>query len=149
MEKDYLLLKRAALLVGHPANGTTMISTCLRTAKLSVVSIRPMLRRLTRLGCGRSRSGTTKVAARRTAMLRPERPPWQPSPRAGGGMIVSFFLLGVVLVMTRPSPSRHGKSRPPVRVPGGWGVYRDPALPELCRGIVSEGPGHLDPWISL
>jgi hypothetical protein len=29
-------------------------------------------------------SGTTKVAARRTAMLRPKRPPWQPSPRAGG-----------------------------------------------------------------
>jgi hypothetical protein len=56
---------------------------CLRTAKLSVASIRPMRRRSPRLGCGHSFSGTTKVEARRTAMLRPERPPWQPLPRVG------------------------------------------------------------------
>jgi hypothetical protein len=49
-----------------------MISTCLRTAKLSVASIRPMRRRSARPGCGHSFSGTTKVAAQRTAMLRPE-----------------------------------------------------------------------------
>jgi hypothetical protein len=62
-----------------------MISTCLRTAKLSVASIRQTLRRTARLGCGHSRSGTTKVATQRTGMLRPETPPpWQPSPRAGG-----------------------------------------------------------------
>src|SRR5262249_60284735 len=32
------------------------------------------------------------------------------------------FLVGVVTVMTRPKPVRHGKSRPPVRVPGGRGA---------------------------
>jgi hypothetical protein len=41
-----------------------MISTCLRTAKLSVASIRPMRRQLARLGRGDSLSGTTKVAVR-------------------------------------------------------------------------------------
>src|SRR6266568_8224488 len=39
------------------------------------IYIRPMLRRSARLGCVHSRSGTTKVARRRTGMLRPERPP--------------------------------------------------------------------------
>jgi hypothetical protein len=30
----------------------------------------------------------------------------------------------------------------------GWRVaYAIRALPDLCFGIVSKGPGHLDPWI--
>jgi len=40
--------------------------------------------------------------------------------------------------MTRPSPSRHGKSRPPVRVPDGRGAY--------C--VFNEGAVQLRPWPS-
>jgi hypothetical protein len=61
------------------------ISTCLRTAKLSVASIRPMQLRLARLGCGRSHSGTTRIERQRTAMLQPERLRWRRLPRAGDG----------------------------------------------------------------
>jgi hypothetical protein len=75
----------ARRLPAHPASGTTTISTCLRTAKLSVASIRPMRGRSARPGCGRSRSGTTKVARRPTATRRRGGLRWRRSPRVGGG----------------------------------------------------------------
>src|SRR5262245_4002946 len=82
------------------------ISTCLRTAKLSVASIRPMQLRLARLGCGRSHSGTTRIERQRTAMLQPERLRWQHSPRAGGGN-------SPALPLPRPLASFLGAEGPP------------------------------------
>jgi hypothetical protein len=84
--------KSGRRLVGHPANGTTMISTCLRTAKLSVASSRPMRRRSVRRGCGHSLSGTTKVVAQRTAMPKRARRRWLLSRKVGAESSLDYDL---------------------------------------------------------
>ena len=52
--------------------------------------------------------------------------------------------------MTHPANLRYGKSRPAGSSPrAGRDAYAIRALPDLCIGIGSKGPGHLDPWILL
>jgi hypothetical protein len=68
-----------------PGNGMPTILTWRRTAPLSVVSSGPMPRPETRLGCGHWHSASTRIEARRTAMLRAGRLRWLHLPRAGDG----------------------------------------------------------------
>ena len=53
----------------------------------------------------------------------------------------------VVSVMCTPTDCAVMTSPQPRLAPAGRGAYAIRALPDLCLGIVSEGPGHLDPWI--
>ena len=83
MDKDYLLLTRAS--ASRPSGDWSDDDFDVRVKGEVVGRIyKAMLRRSARLGCGHSRSGTTKVARRRMGMLRPARLRWQPLPRAGG-----------------------------------------------------------------
>jgi hypothetical protein len=64
--------------------------------------------RAVRPRCGRC-LGITKIEARHTAMLRAERPPWQPLPRAGRALIEALLLTRLLLLLSLPEEIIQGR----------------------------------------